>query len=581
MRRIITWALAFALSISTVWAQYNTAEEVESALKQARKDQDKLKIYVQGAEDLKGSNPQKSIEYSNKAIELSQKVSKVFKLRGFARALGADAYTTKALVLMNQEKNKEAEPLIATAIKVRKGLNKKSQDVKIARNYRLLGFCIEKQRQPLRAYKAYLPGINYANKSGNREEIARSYYSLGKIQIKRKEYKEALISLGKAEGNAKQANLRQLILEIRSAYDSAKDLLERSNELENLQAKNQVVQQQYDQEIEEAEAAISSYQDSLTTAVATNEILLQESEFQKMLVDQQKLQLKAQEDSIQAANIKVELAESERQAAEQKSQKLQVVFLASILVGVLLLWMVITLFQRSLERKRSAHRLEEEKEKSDRLLRNILPDAIANDLKENGKVAPQEHPHVSILFTDFQGFTSIAAEVAPGELIKQLEYAFEHFDAIATRYRLEKIKTIGDAYMAVGGLVRKDPYHGINAVAAGMEMQDFMRKWNHEQRSKGQPEWKLRVGIHTGKVVAGVIGKKKIAYDIWGDAVNIASRIEAAGAAGKVNISEATFEEVKQFVQVEPQRTVEVKNRGEQNMFFVQRIIGERVAKQR
>ncbi|MEL6134108.1 MAG: adenylate/guanylate cyclase domain-containing protein, partial [Bacteroidota bacterium] len=537
MRRIITWAMALALSLSTVLAQYNTAEDVESALKTAKKDQDKLQIYVQGAQDLKGSDPNKSIDYANKAIALSQKVYKVFKLRGFARSLGADAYTTKALVLMNQERNKEAEPVIATAISVRKGLKQKSQDAKIARDYRLLGFCIEKQGEPLRAYKAYLPGIEYANRSRNREEIARTYYSLGKIQIKRKEYTKAIVSLGKAEENAKQANLRKLILEIRSASDSAKALFERSKELKNLQAANQEAKQQYDIELQEAEEAISSYQDSLTTAVTTNEILVQESEFQKMLVDQQKLQLKAQEDSIQAANIKVELAESERQAAEQKSQKLQVVILASILIGVLLLWMVITLFQRSLERKRNASRLEEEKEKSDRLLRNILPDAIAADLKENGKVIPQEHPHVSILFTDFQGFTSIAAEAAPGELVKQLEYAFEHFDAIATRYRLEKIKTIGDAYMAVGGLVRKDPYHGINAVAAGMEMQDFMRKWNYEQRSNGQPEWKLRVGIHTGKVVAGVIGKKKIAYDIWGDAVNIASRMEGAGEPGKVNIS--------------------------------------------
>ena len=111
-----------------------------------------------------------------------------------------------------------------------------------------------------------------------------------------------------------------------------------------------------------------------------------------------------------------------------------------------------------------------------------------------------------------------------------------------------------------------------------MEMQGFMYQWNKQQKAEGKPEWKLRIGVHTGKVVAGVIGQKKFAYDIWGDAVNIASRMESAGEPGKVNISEATYKEVEKYIQVEPKRTVAVKNRGELAMYFVRRIVGERVS---
>ncbi len=213
-----------------------------------------------------------------------------------------------------------------------------------------------------------------------------------------------------------------------------------------------------------------------------------------------------------------------------------------------------------------------ERKKSDNLLLNILPEPIAEELKQNDRVVPKRFDSVTVLFTDMAGFTKIAETMTPEELVGELHYFFAEFDKIASKYRIEKIKTIGDAYMAVGGLPEPNHTHAMDAVLCGLEFQEFMRQHKEERLKAGLPTWELRLGIHTGSVVAGVIGTEKFAYDIWGDTVNVASRMESSGIPGEVNVSKDTFHLVRDHFIFESRGLIKAKNKGEIEMFLVKGI---------
>jgi len=225
--------------------------------------------------------------------------------------------------------------------------------------------------------------------------------------------------------------------------------------------------------------------------------------------------------------------------------------------------------QQSSELEQKNLILKIEQEKSDTLLQNILPAEIAEQLKNKGSVDAKTYKTVSVLFTDFKGFTQISEKLSPQQIIVELSVFFAKFDEIIGGHFIEKIKTIGDSYMCVGGLPLRNKSNPIDTVLAGLEMQDFVTKLNQEKLAKGQDAWNLRLGIHTGKVIAGVIGKKKFAYDIWGDTVNTASRMESAGEVGKVNISGETFKHIEAYFDCEYRGKIVAKNKGEIDMYFV------------
>ncbi|TGK24273.1 adenylate/guanylate cyclase domain-containing protein [Leptospira yasudae] len=213
-----------------------------------------------------------------------------------------------------------------------------------------------------------------------------------------------------------------------------------------------------------------------------------------------------------------------------------------------------------------------ERKKSDALLLNVLPDTVAEELKRNDSVAPVRYESVTVLFTDMAGFTQIAETMTPEELLSELDLFFRKFDSITKNHRMEKIKTIGDAYMAAGGLPVPNKTHCIDAVLCGLEFQRFMISKKIERESKGLPYWELRLGIHTGSVVAGVVGTEKFAYDIWGDTVNTASRMESSGIPGEVNISSQTYELIRDFFHCEYRGKIKAKNKGEIDMYLVKKI---------
>ncbi len=217
------------------------------------------------------------------------------------------------------------------------------------------------------------------------------------------------------------------------------------------------------------------------------------------------------------------------------------------------------------------NRINKERKRSDELLLNILPLEVANQLKSNGKADATLIDQVTVMFTDFQGFTQLSEAMSPNELVQDLNECFSAFDHICEKYGIEKIKTIGDAYMAAGGLPIPNQTHPGDVVQAALEIRDFMLQMHLRKMKQGLPYFEIRIGIHTGPVVAGIVGVKKFQYDIWGDTVNSANRLESACAIGKVNISQTTYERVKEQFDCVPRGKVAVKGKGELDMFFVEK----------
>ncbi|NNF01050.1 MAG: tetratricopeptide repeat protein [Bacteroidia bacterium] len=219
--------------------------------------------------------------------------------------------------------------------------------------------------------------------------------------------------------------------------------------------------------------------------------------------------------------------------------------------------------------------LDKQKDQIETLLLNTLPADVVEELNTKGSTTPKHYESVSVLFTDFKNFTKIASKLTPDELVAELTTFFSAYDDIIGKYGLEKIKTIGDAYMCAGGVPNANTTHPLRIIKAGLEIQEYMTKVNADRADKGLTEWGLRMGIHTGPVVAGVVGKKKYAYDIWGDTVNIASRMESNGEPGRVNISAATYDLVKDKFSCSHRGKIEAKNIGEIDMYFVDHEIEE------
>jgi adenylate cyclase len=213
-----------------------------------------------------------------------------------------------------------------------------------------------------------------------------------------------------------------------------------------------------------------------------------------------------------------------------------------------------------------------EKEKTEALLANVLPKNTASELMEKGKATKIKYNFVTVLFSDIQGFTKIAEETNPEILIDELDKFFFYFDSVVEKYGIEKIKTIGDAYMCAGGIPEKNRTNPVEIILAALEMKAYMKKLKETSELEGMKYWDIRIGIHTGTVVAGVVGQKKLSYDIWGDTVNIASRMESSGVAGKINISGTTYEFVKEFFTCEYRGKMPVKYKGELEMYFVNGI---------
>lgn len=271
----------------------------------------------------------------------------------------------------------------------------------------------------------------------------------------------------------------------------------------------------------------------------------------------------------------ITLLNKDREIAEQAAQRQRFAKNASLVGLGLVIIILFIIFRNYLNKVRINKLLDSQKAKIETLLLNILPASVAKELEKNGQAAPRFYDSVSVLFTDFKDFTRIADTMTPREIVDELNDFFTAFDDITERHGLEKIKTIGDAYMCAGGIPVENETHPVDIVRAAIDIVDYMAMKNVIRKEQGKNPWNLRVGIHTGPIAAGVVGKKKYAYDIWGSSVNIASRMESNGEPGKINLSSATYELVKDKFKCTYRGKISAKNIGEIDMYFVEHEIKE------
>jgi class 3 adenylate cyclase/DNA-binding NarL/FixJ family response regulator len=273
--------------------------------------------------------------------------------------------------------------------------------------------------------------------------------------------------------------------------------------------------------------------------------LLQSLETKQKLQDETIERIKAQEEALKQAEENAELIRQQNVLLEAK------------------------VAERTIELAEKNDILNVELQRSEELLLNILPYETAQELKTKGKAEARFYPDITVMFTDFKGFTQIAEKLSPEQLVEEIDEIFTAFDLIMDKHGIEKIKTIGDAYMAASGLPALKDSHALDMVNAAVDIIKYMESQKQIRSAAGRPIFDIRVGIHTGPVVSGIVGHKKFAYDIWGDAVNLASRMESSGEAGQINISQATYERINSAYSCTFRGEIEAKNKGKVGMYFV------------
>jgi adenylate cyclase len=308
----------------------------------------------------------------------------------------------------------------------------------------------------------------------------------------------------------------------------------------------------------------NAYDDSLNLTETSNKLLGMEFQKQQLV------------DSI--AYVKKEhLTQLKHKEEVRQREKQRNIIIGSLCVMLLV---AVGLWGQLRYVRKSREAIKVEKDRSEALLLNILPEEIAEELKEKGEVNARNYNMVSILFTDFKSFTQTAEKMSPESLVEELNTCFKAFDLITATYQIEKIKTIGDAYMAAGGIPIPDANALKNTVLAGLEMQAFMLNRAKELEQLGRPAFEMRLGIHAGPIVAGIVGVKKFQYDVWGDAVNTASRMESSGVVGKVNISETLYQLIKDepCFSFEYRGSIPAKGKGDIAMYFVEKAVDSEIA---
>ncbi|WP_273445980.1 adenylate/guanylate cyclase domain-containing protein [Neolewinella agarilytica] len=462
-----------------------------------------------------------------------------------------------------------------------------------------LALAYQKQRDDRLTDRFMEEAVTHGMKAGDADLILRAVSERTRLAAKRQNYREATrinqqaldfftkngqdnnIDALRARLEKEQAALQRRRREVEqqtSKLSGEVDRLSREkNQLEGtntqLQRENQTRNQQLAESAEEL-AARNEELEKTQEQKAAVEKRVAETRREIKSLSREALEQKAIANDAREQLMEAEL---ETQAAEIKAERQTFQLYAAIGVGTGLFLLAALFFSRFRVKQRSAKKLsiandalDEARKKSDELLENILPAEIAKELKETGKARARQFPDATVLFCDFVNFTATAERLGAEALVQELDVCFKAFDAIMDRYPgVEKIKTIGDAYMAASGLSsRKSVPHDI--IRAALEMQRFLTEEGDKRRMLGLPYFTGRIGLHTGTVVAGVVGARKFAYDIWGDTVNVASRVESQSEPGRVNVSGSTYEMIRYRFRCTYRGKVEAKNKGMIDMYFVE-----------
>ena len=358
--------------------------------------------------------------------------------------------------------------------------------------------------------------------------------------------------------------------QLRRKLESDVSLLKSEREALNV---NMVEMRQKEQQLsqlsQEAKQTIEEQKGVLAT------VSMQKNELDRVAVRKQKLveALRSEKslDSIAYAQERQEQEYLLQSAKNFRNVLLLVLGFALVIVGLIYRRFLENQKQRRILQEKN-HQIEDERQRSDELLLNILPPAIANELRMNGKAKARRYDRASVLFIDFYSFTKISEQLTPEELVDELDMYFKAFDFIIGQYKLEKIKTIGDAYMVASGLSDRIT-SPLSIVKAALEMQEFLSDMRYEKAKENKPFFEARMGIHIGPVVAGVVGVKKFAYDIWGDTVNVAARMQAASEPGHINVTEEVYNEIRYNFNCRYRGKFPAKNKGDIDMYYVDGFI--------
>lgn len=456
------------------------------------------------------------------------------------------------------------------------------------------GQALVKERNLTAAKTRFKECVDHAANDNNLDLATKAYDALEDISKRSNNYSEAYayseqaVALLKSKKGIKSSSgsSEANVSRTRISEDEKKRLQEEINDLEQVLAqlsrerdnlvkdKSQFSEKEkkLSQQTEKAKSEISAKEQQLMTAQEEKEAAVQRTERREKMLTRLTKQMLADSlvymQDLQKKNEQISMIEIQA----EKSKNLRNLFFAISLGGLAIAGLFLKLF---IDNRRAKTKVEEKnriiqlsQERSDELLHNILPEPIARELKEKNEVKASLHEDVSILFSDFTNFTQITEKLTPDQLVKEIDHCFRAFDTIISFYHIEKIKTIGDAYMCAAGLIDKRS-NSKKLVQAALEIQEFLQEYKAEKIANGEPYFEARIGIHNGPVVAGVVGRNKFAYDIWGDAVNTASRMETHCEPGKINISESIYWQVKYDFNCVYRGKIAAKNKGEIDMYYV------------
>lgn len=483
-------------------------------------------------------------------------------------------YMAMANVFSVMKDTKKAYSYYEKAIAI---LRKSNEPLKLASALSNLGDEYLKNNQLVQALEYFSESGTYFEKSGYTSGIAYTLGNMGVIYLKQGKNKEA-------ENNLKQAiqslesiedfyGISEYLIHLSDIYSKQNNwskALSAAKRSYQLAVKNGYKDQISTSSLQLSKIYESTHKSNLSLSYFKKYVAYKDSVSNvKMVQDLADLRTNFEVSKKQA---EVNILEKESEIQKLLAKKQQNVIYATVVAIILISLLVVGLFRRYQFIKKTNAIIESEKNRSNALLLNILPEETAAELKQSGSVRAKKFDSVSVLFTDFVGFTAYAENLSPEKLVESVDYYFSKFDDIIEKYDLEKIKTIGDAYMCAGGLPFETNDHAYKMILAAQEIINCVALAKNE-RDVFHVRFDIRIGISTGPVVAGVVGTKKFAYDIWGDTVNTASRMESNSETGKINISEATFELVKDRFACEYRGNIEVKNRGRMNMYFIKQTL--------
>ncbi|MEL6358403.1 MAG: adenylate/guanylate cyclase domain-containing protein [Bacteroidota bacterium] len=552
-RRLTTWIgflALWCLFIQPLQAQdRNDPEALEAALDDARSARERYPLYYRlcqlATNDFDRSRPHKAGRYGESAYQEAGRLDD--------DQLMADAAWVTALAYERaRNEGKEEYWLRVTtrhamaarnADQILRAVEKRSRLATRERNYR-------------RAVEINREALDFFTRDGNNIGDMRA-----EIELERNRLEQIRRQLA--------AQSDELIEEVEQLRAERQDLNQENQRLSSTaQQRSEQLQEQSEQL-----SSLSQQRDSIAERVSAAQ--QQVAQLSRQALEEQAARSEVERELAQT-ELEQNRLEFEAREAQFESEQSKVSRNYAFGGVAILALMSFLLFYRFRAKQKTAKALErsnqdlaEARERSDELLLNILPATIAEELKANGKAQPQQFQDATVFFSDFVNFTRISEQLRPEDLVKLLDECFKAFDRIISQYAdIEKIKTIGDAYMCASGL---NDRKGIptNLVKAGLEMQEWLSEQAERRRRIGLPFFEARIGLHTGPVVAGVVGVRKFAYDVWGDTVNTASRVESESAPGRVNVSETTYRLIQYQFNCEYRGKVQAKNKGYLDMYYV------------